>query len=93
VFDGLGAALWSGRATAELARIPGRGPATAELTAAERRVAELVAEGLANKEIAARLFVTPRTVEAHLSKVYAKLGVRSRAQLAVRMSGGEPRVR
>ncbi len=93
VFDGLGAALWSGRATAELARIPGRGPATAVLTAAERRVAELVAEGLANKEIAARLFVTPRTVEAHLSKVYAKLGVRSRAQLAVRMSGGEPRVR
>jgi DNA-binding NarL/FixJ family response regulator len=85
-FDQLGAALWSERAAAELARIPGRGPASSELSATERRVATLAAEGLANKAIAARLFVTVRTVEAHLSKVYAKLDVRSRVELVVRMS-------
>lgn len=85
IFDGLGAPLWSERAASELARIPGRGPASPELTEAERRVATLAAEGLANKEIAARLYVTVRTVEAHLSKAYAKLGLRSRAQLAARL--------
>jgi len=82
LFDSLGGALWAERSASELARIPGRAPASAELTEAERRVAALVAEGLSNKEIASRLFVTVRTVEAHLSHVYAKLGVRSRAQLA-----------
>jgi DNA-binding NarL/FixJ family response regulator len=85
LFDGLGAPLWAERAAAELARVPGRGRAPSELTETERRVAELVAEGLANKEVAARLFVSVRTVEANLSKVYAKLGVRSRNQLAGRL--------
>ena len=51
------------------------------LTPAERDVARLVCEGLANKEIATRLFVSPRTVQAHLSHVYAKLGIASRVQL------------
>ncbi|HTY30456.1 LuxR family transcriptional regulator [Mycobacterium sp.] len=51
------------------------------LTPAERDVARLVCEGLANKDIATRLFVSPRTVQAHLSHVYAKLGVNSRVQL------------
>jgi DNA-binding NarL/FixJ family response regulator len=86
-FDGLGAALWAERAAAELARIPGRGRAPSELTETERRVAELVADGLSNKEVAARLFVSVRAVEANLSKVYAKLGVRSRSQLAARLRG------
>lgn len=54
----------------------------AELTAAERRVAVLAADGLANKEIARRLFITVHTVEVHLAHAYAKLGVRSRTQLA-----------
>jgi DNA-binding CsgD family transcriptional regulator len=85
LFDGLGAALWAERAAAELARIPGRGRASGELTETERRVAELVAEGLSNKEVAARLFVSVRAVEANLSKVYAKLGVRSRTELAARL--------
>ena len=53
----------------------------AALTPAERDVARLVCEGLANKEIATRLFVSPRTVQAHLSHVYAKLGIASRVQL------------
>lgn len=85
LFDSLGAPLWAEKAAAELARIPGRGPASSELSETERRVAELVAQGLSNKEVAATLFVTVRTVEANLSKVYAKLGVRSRTQLAQRL--------
>jgi DNA-binding CsgD family transcriptional regulator len=85
VFDGLGAALWAERAGSELARIPGRGRAAGELTETERRVAELVAQGLSNKEVAAALFVSVRAVEANLSKVYAKLGIRSRTQLAGRL--------
>ena len=52
------------------------------LTAQERRVAELAAEGAANREIAQTLVVTPKTVEAHLSSTYRKLGVRSRHALA-----------
>jgi DNA-binding CsgD family transcriptional regulator len=89
LFDGLGAALWAEKATAELARIPGRQPVASGLSEAERRVAELAAQGLANKEIAARLYVTVRTVEAHLSKVYAKLGIRSRSQLVARLAEGQ----
>jgi DNA-binding NarL/FixJ family response regulator len=83
LFDGLGAPLWAERTAAEIARIPGRAPsASLELTTTERRVAELVAEGRSNKEVAAALFLAVRTVESHLSHVYAKLGVRSRTELA-----------
>ena len=85
VFDSLGAPLWAEKTAAELARIPGRATSSGELTETERRVAVLVAEGLSNKEVAARLFVTVRTVESNLSKVYAKLGVRSRTELAHRL--------
>jgi len=84
LFDTLGTPLWAEKAAGELARIPGRTRSSGALTETERRVAELVVEGLTNKEIAARLFVTVRTVEANLSKVYAKLGVRSRTELARR---------
>jgi DNA-binding CsgD family transcriptional regulator len=80
-FEQLGAANWAEKARSELGRIGGR---TREegLTAAERRVAVLVAEGRTNREVAAALFVTERTVASHLSHVYAKLGVRSRTELA-----------
>jgi DNA-binding CsgD family transcriptional regulator len=64
----------------------GRAAAGDGLTPTERSVAELVATGKSNKEVAAQLFVTPRTVEGHLTRIYAKLGVRSRAELAHRMS-------
>jgi DNA-binding CsgD family transcriptional regulator len=80
-FEQLGAATWIEKARAELGRIGGRTRAVG-LTPAERRVAALVAEGGTNKEVAAALFLGERTVETHLSHVYAKLGVRSRAELA-----------
>jgi DNA-binding NarL/FixJ family response regulator len=87
-FDALGSPGWAEQARAELARVSARRPAAeGELTPAERRVVELAAEGRTNKEIAQALFVTVRTVEAHLSHAYAKLGVRSRTEL-VRKIGG-----
>jgi DNA-binding CsgD family transcriptional regulator len=79
----LGCPGWEAAAAEELSRVSGRRPAAGgELTASELRVAELVSSGLSNKEVAARLFVSVYTVEAHLSNVYAKLGIRSRTQLA-----------
>jgi DNA-binding CsgD family transcriptional regulator len=84
-FDALGAPLWAAKAAAELARIPGREPGSGELTPTERSIAELVASGLSNKEVAAKLFITVRTVEWNLSKVYAKLGARSRTELVGRL--------
>jgi DNA-binding CsgD family transcriptional regulator len=82
VFRSTGASLWTARTLAELARISGRSPGPAELTATEQRVAELVASGRSNREAAAELFVAVRTIESTLTKVYAKLGVRSRTELA-----------
>jgi DNA-binding CsgD family transcriptional regulator len=84
VFGALGAALWAGKARAELGSIGGRARSADELTAAEERVAALVAEGRTNHEVAAMLYVTDHTVEYHLSRIYRKLGVRSRAELARR---------
>ena len=86
IFDELGAALWTEKARSELARVGGRTAAGEELTPTERRIAELVAKGKTNKEVAAQLFIAPRTVEGHLTRIYAKLGVRSRAELAHRTS-------
>jgi DNA-binding CsgD family transcriptional regulator len=82
VFERLGAEPWAGTARGELARIPGRRPSANRLTPTEQRVAELVADGRSNKEVAAALHVTVKTVEGTLSRVYAKHGVRSRTELA-----------
>jgi DNA-binding CsgD family transcriptional regulator len=86
-FQGLGAALWAAKARAELARIGGRAPTRDDLTPAERRVAELVAEGKTNKEVAAILVVADRTVESALTQIYRKLAVRSRTELTRKLSG------
>ena len=85
IFERLGAAVYAERTRSELARIGGRAVAAgAELSETERRIADLVAEGRSNKEVAAALSLSPKTVEWNLSKVYAKLGVRSRTELASR---------
>jgi DNA-binding CsgD family transcriptional regulator len=81
-FERLGAPLWSEQARAELARIGGRAPSRGELTEAEQRIAALVAEGRTNREVAAALFLTVHSVETALTRVYGKLGVRSRTELA-----------
>jgi DNA-binding CsgD family transcriptional regulator len=81
--EAMGVPLWADRARAELGRIGGRAR-SGGLTPTERRVADLVAEGRSNKEVADALFVTVRTVEANLTRVYAKLGIRSRTELASR---------
>lgn len=80
-FAEIGATLWEARAAEELERAsPGR--AGGELTATERRVAALVAEGRKNREIAQALFMSVATVEAHLTRIYRKLDLRSRSELA-----------
>jgi DNA-binding CsgD family transcriptional regulator len=84
-FETIGAAGWADKARAELARIGGRRPRGDELTPTERRLAELVAEGRSNKEIAGALFVTPKTVGTMLSRLYAKVGVHSRTELTRRL--------
>jgi DNA-binding CsgD family transcriptional regulator len=81
IFDRLGASQWAARARGELARVAGRPPSREHLTATESRVADLVADGRSNKEVAAALFVTVKGVEAHLSRIYRKLGIKSRAEL------------
>jgi len=80
-FEAIGAVGWTAKARAEIGSIGGR-VRVEGLTAAERRVVSLAAEGRTNREIAAALFLGERTVASHLTHVYAKLGVRSRTELA-----------
>jgi DNA-binding CsgD family transcriptional regulator len=87
-FEKMGTPLWAERARAELNRASGV-RTHAELTATERRVAELAATGVTNREMAATLFISPKTVEANLSRIYRKLNIRSRAELGRIMGGGE----
>jgi len=83
-FEELGAATWIERCRSELGSIGGR-KREEGLTPAEQRVAALVAEGRTNKEVAAALFLGERTVASHLTHIYAKLGIRSRTELARRL--------
>ncbi len=83
VFEEIGAPLWAQLARQESARIGGRrSPSRGELSETERRIADLVAAGHTNHEIAELLSLSPKTVEWNLSKIYRKLGVRSRTELA-----------
>jgi DNA-binding CsgD family transcriptional regulator len=81
----IGASLWAERARSELTRL-GRPHDPHGLTATENRVAVLAASGLTNREIAATAFMSEKTVEANLSRVYRKLGIRSRAELGMRLA-------
>jgi DNA-binding CsgD family transcriptional regulator len=91
IFGALPAPMWRDRTSDELSRIGGPAGSRWELSPTERRVAELVAGGRTNREVAAALVVSRKTVEWNLSKVYRKLGVRSRSELASSWpSGGTP---
>ncbi|WP_431237993.1 LuxR C-terminal-related transcriptional regulator [Mycolicibacterium aichiense] len=81
VFAEIGSPLWAARAHSELDRLTARSVG-AVLTGAERQVAENAAAGMSNKQIAATMYLSPKTVEMYLSNAYRKLGIRSRAQLA-----------
>jgi DNA-binding CsgD family transcriptional regulator len=85
-FDALGARPWANSTQAELAAsgmraAPRKRPDPMRLTAQEMQVAILVAEGATNRDAAARMFLSPRTIESHLRRVYSKLGLRSRTEL------------
>jgi DNA-binding CsgD family transcriptional regulator len=83
VFEQAGASLWARRAGSELARIGGRkGAGGGELSATEAAITELVVAGRSNREVAGTLHLSVRTIEWNLSKIYRKLGVRSRTELA-----------
>ena len=89
-FERLGTRLWADRARAELGRA-GVGPhQKTELSPSERRVAELAASGMTNRNIAAAMFISPKTVESNLARIYGKLGIHSRAELGrhIGQSGG-----
>jgi DNA-binding CsgD family transcriptional regulator len=88
LFDEIEAPLWAARSRAELARIGGRRSSGDELTPSERRVAELVATGLSNPEVARALFLSRKTVERHVSHVLRKLDARNRTELAAKLRGG-----
>ena len=85
-FERLGARLWEAKARAELRRIGGRTGSHSELSETERRIVELVVAGRRNREVAAELSLSPNTVAWNLSKVYRKLGVSSRTELAARVA-------
>ena len=87
-FQEVGAPLWAERARAELERTNVTPTRDSELTPSERRVAELSASGMTNRDVAAKLFVSTKTVEANLTQIYRKLGIRSRAELGRLMSDG-----
>jgi DNA-binding CsgD family transcriptional regulator len=86
IFERLGARLWLEKAGSELRRIGGRTASDTELSETERRIVELVVAGHRNREVAAELNLSPNTVGWNLSKVYRKLGVSSRTELAARIA-------
>jgi DNA-binding CsgD family transcriptional regulator len=90
-FEQLGARPWVETARHELQRVGLRPAAPLDLTESERRVAQLVAGGMTNREVAAALFMSPKTVEATLGRAYRKLGIHSRAELGARFAdSGDP---
>lgn len=89
-FQELGAPLWAQRARAELDRLRSARGDDGRLSPAERRTAVLAAQGMGNREIAAELFLSEKTIESTLTSVYRKLGIRSRASLAATLTALEP---
>jgi DNA-binding CsgD family transcriptional regulator len=81
IFDELGATLWTQKARTELARVRTGAATPGELTPTEERIAQLVGEGRKNREIASTMFLSVKTVEANVSRIFHKLGVHSRTEL------------
>jgi DNA-binding CsgD family transcriptional regulator len=91
-FDAIGSPAWADQARSQLTRVGARRRPQADgLTESEHRTAQLAASGRSNKEIARELVVTVHTVEVHLSRAYAKLGLASRGQLAARLAATGPK--
>jgi DNA-binding CsgD family transcriptional regulator len=88
IFVRVGAKPWLEQAATVLSRVEGGSDQDSVLTAAEARIAALVRQGASNREIATQIFVSVKTVEATLTRIYRKLGVRSRTQLSSRLGGG-----
>jgi DNA-binding CsgD family transcriptional regulator len=88
-FEQFGATLWVERTRSEIARIGVRSAAQVDLTPVERRIAALVAEGRTNREIAAKLSLSTKTVETNLSRSYRKMNVRSRAELVAKLADAD----
>jgi DNA-binding CsgD family transcriptional regulator len=86
IFGEVGTPLWVSRAEDELDRVNVAAVGSTELTPTERRVAELAGSGMTNRQVADALFISPKTVEANLARVYSKLNIRSRAELGQRMA-------
>jgi DNA-binding NarL/FixJ family response regulator len=86
IFQRLGARTWADRTRSELGRIGGRRSSQSEFSETERRIVELVVAGRKNREVADELFLSPDTVAWNLSRVYKKLAVTSRTQLAARLA-------
>jgi DNA-binding CsgD family transcriptional regulator len=80
-FEAMGTPLWADRARADRARADVVPTHDRRLTPSERRVAELAASGKTNRDVAAALFISPKTVEANLAHIYRKLGIKTRAEL------------
>ena len=89
ICEDIGAALWAQRASTELARLgpPAHDPLA--LTATESQIARLAASGLTNREVAAAAFISQKTVEANISRIYRKLGIRSRAELGAWLAASD----
>jgi DNA-binding CsgD family transcriptional regulator len=87
IFEGLGARVWLEKTGSELRRIGGRIASDEEFSETERQIVELVIAGRRNREVATELSLSPNTVAWNLSKIYRKLGVRSRTELAARLTG------
>ena len=84
-FEDLNTRLWADRARAELARADVGTRRMSSLSPSEQRVAELAASGMTNRDVAAALFISPKTVESNLARIYRKLGIHSRAELGRHM--------
>jgi DNA-binding CsgD family transcriptional regulator len=83
-FSAIGASGWVERVHDEAARIGLRPPAPVQLTPTERKIADMVATGTSAKDVAAALYLSPRTIEGHLARIYKKVGVRTRAELVAK---------